>query len=465
MNYKKPIIILIGLAIAILISIQTPPSGLGLASMIYMGVFVCALIFLLTNVMPDYIASMFWMAAFVIFKVATYATVFSPFAASTIWTLIGALSLGAAASKCGLLKRITYWIIKICPENYRGQVMALQLAGWVIAPTIPSVTAKVAIMAPLARALSETLGFKPHSKGAAGLFSAMLNGAYVVGVGFLTGSIVSIFLVGLIPAPYKADMTWMKWFIAALPWMIVLMVLSYFAITILFKPDEQNLPSGFAGKALKEMGPMSRAEKIVGALIAASLLLWMTEQFHHIDASMVALVAGALTYAFGIIDRKAMRENIPWDTVIFIGGILSISALMTSLNVAKWLGTIIGPLITPLLSNILVFIIVASIIVYVVRIFVISQTAAMSIFIILLIPLAISSGIHPWVIGFIITNGVLTWITPFQNTTFLAAWGAAGGDDFVTHKDILPAAIAFMGIGILGLLACVPLWKIMGMLP
>jgi DASS family divalent anion:Na+ symporter len=465
-NFKKPFIIILGLIVAIVIARITPPAGLTPAAMIYLGVFVCTLIYLVTNIISDFVVSMLFMAAFALFNVGSFPAAFSPFSSTTIWLLIGALAMGAAAAKCGLLKRVTYLVMKVFPETYRGMIMAVLGAGCIISPMIPSVTAKVAIMAPLSRSISETLGFKAHSKGAAGLFSAMLISAYVVGVGFLSGSILSYLLLGFLPAQFKAEMTWVKWFLCALPWTITVVVLSYFVIMVLFKPTQAvSLTSGFAAKALEDMGPIKKSEKIVGIIIACTLILWMGERILGIDSSIVGLVAGALTFAFGILEREEFRSSIPWDSVVFIGGILSIAGFMTTLKVDVWIGKLVGGYISPLLANIWLFAILASVIIYLVRMVIISQLASMTIFMTLLVPLAVSNGLNPWTVCFIVVCGVLTWNLAFQTTTFMAAWSAAGGDEFVTHKETLPMSIAYMVISIIGILISIPFWKMMGMIP
>jgi Di- and tricarboxylate transporters len=468
MKLKKPLIIVLGLIIGILIARHEPPagSGLGPASMIFMGIFACALIYLVTNVVADYIVAMFFLSAFAIFHVAPFKDVFASFASTGTWLMVGALALGAAAYKCGLLKRISFWTMRIFPETFRGQIMALLSAGLIISPLIPSVTAKATIMAPLSRSISETLGFKPHSKGASGLFSATMISSYAVGNSFLSGTLMAYTMVLLLPANFRADITWTKWFLAALPWMVVLMVLSYFAIMILHKPSEAvNIPSGYARKSLEELGPMTRDEKVVGIILVTTLILWMTQSWHNIDSALVAFVAGALLFVLGVLDRKDFREKIPWDAFVYISGILSIASLISTVKVDKWIGQMLGGVVTPLLSNMVLFIIVASVVVYIVRLAVISQVAALTIFLLILNPLAVTAGIHPWVIGFILIGAALCWNTSYQSTTYISAWSSVGGDDFITHKEALPMATAFLIISIIGLIACIPVWKMMGMIP
>lgn len=66
--------------------------------------------------------------------------------------------------------------MKLFPASFKGQTAGLVVAGNLIGPLIPSVTAKCAIAAPFALGVSNQMGYEKDSKGAAGLFGAMFIG-------------------------------------------------------------------------------------------------------------------------------------------------------------------------------------------------------------------------------------------------------------------------------------------------
>ncbi|HCF51449.1 MAG TPA: hypothetical protein DER60_14280, partial [Syntrophomonas sp.] len=117
------------------------------------------------------------------------------------------------------------------------------------------------------------------------------------GYAFYSGSFAVFMLLGLIPKDQQAFFNWVSWFQTCLPWLLTMIVLSYIFIMIAYKPEKElQLTKGYTKNVLKEMGPMSANEKIAGIILALILLGWMTQTWHKVDASLIA-IAGLCLYA------------------------------------------------------------------------------------------------------------------------------------------------------------------------
>lgn len=208
---------------------------------------------------------------------------------------------------------------------------------------------------------------------------------------------------------------------------------------------------------------MTRTEKLTALIMAIAVVLWMTERVHGITASLIALCALGFMLSFKVLDVQDIRILIPWDMLIFIGGILNLAALFTPLKVDTWIGNIAGPYIAPLTDNIFMFVIGISILIYLVRMVVLSQMATLTVFSLVLVPIAIEAGFNPWIVPFIVLVSSCTWNLYFQNTVFLVTFSASG--EMTTHKQMVKMSIAYMIISTLGLLACIPVWRMLGMVP
>ena len=270
--------------------------------------------------------------------------------------MVGALGMGVGVAQSGLLNRVALMIMSKFPPTFKGMTTALYVAGNVINPLIPSATAKVSIVAPFSKAIGEKLGFKNESEGMGGLFAAMFMSTGVLYPLFLSASFFNYTLIGLMPKEVAAKITWMSWFSATWVWGLVVMVLGYFAIQMLYKPkEEQKMDPEFINQEISKLGPMTGKEKIVAAILAVSLCMWITERVHGISAAQVAVAALVLMLAFNIFDRVAFRSKIAWDSIFFIGGILNLAALFPALKVDKWIGNVVGPVLSPLMSNMYLF--------------------------------------------------------------------------------------------------------------
>jgi hypothetical protein len=72
----------------------------------------------------------------------------------------------------------------------------------------------------------------------------------------------------------------------------------------------------------------------------------------------------------------------------------------------------------------------------------------------MLTPLAIQVGMSPWIIAIVVFTAGNTWTLFFQNTPYVVAFYATGGD-FVNHNQMVKLSVAYMVISIVGLLICV----------
>ncbi len=455
---------IVGIILAIIISVTTPPETLGPASMRGLGIFVCAIVWWIMGVMPEFVTGLAMLVAWVVFGAVKFPIAFASFTGTTWWLLIGAMGMGVAVTKSGLVGRLALLIMDKFSPTYKGQTLALLISGLIIGPTIPSSTAKAAIVAPFATAISDNLGFERKSEGAAGLFAAMLIGFVATAPMFLSSSFIAYALVGLLPIEVQQQMAWMPWAENTIVWGVVVTVLSYFAIRFLYKPSHDvTMSKEVIREQLAKLGPLTKNEKIVMVVLIVSLLFWMTQRIHNIDASLIALAALVVFLGFNVINKEDFRTKISWETVVFIGTALGLNSVLPALKIDKWIAGILGPYILPLAHNIPAFIIVISILIYLARALIVDQIATITIFGLFLMPIAVSAGINPWVPLFIIYVSVGIWYVIYQHPQFLA--GMAASDGLVEHPQMVKMAVAYMIISIIGLLASIPVWHFTHLIP
>ena len=459
----KLIKIIIPILIALGISFITPPGELTVASMRFAGIFVCLIIWMVLNIWPDFVITLVGLCAFVIFGVCTFGDAFSPFAGSSVWLVIGAFGLSAGVAKSGLLKRLSYMILRLFPESFQGQVIALFATGLVISPLIPSLNAKAAILAPFSAQVSEALKYEKSSKGARGLFAVVAIVTTVVGMAFFSGAVPVATLIGMMPEDQAPAMTWMKWFSGTWLWMIVVIVLTYFAVILLYKPKEkaEKTETGLAKKQLEALGPMSTKEKITAVLLVIALLGWMLTSVTGIDATLVSLVVLLVMFITGILAGPDFKNSIAWSSVVFIGTIYSLASLLSKMGWSSYLAEVLAPILAPVVSNIWLLIPVICVVVYFMRIVVVSQTAAITIIYAIFGGICAEYGIHTFPILFTGYCATLVWHYAGNNVTY-ATCLAATNDKMVTFKDTFQMNVVYMGINLIACMASIPVWMMLG---
>lgn len=459
-SFQRLIKALVGIVAGLVVASTSPPADLSHAAMEALGIVTWAIIWWVLEVVPEYVTAILMSTFFVLDNLVPFNMAFNSFATSTWWLLLCSLGLGAAIGHSGLLTRMALAIIRWFPNTYRGQIMGLLGVGVITAPFVPSMNAKVAMLAPLSTAMTDAMGYQKMGSGATGIFAAMYRGVCNMGPVFLSASINGYVIQGFLPLPVQDKFSLAYWFLCMLPWGLLLTLLTYAGILYLYPPE--HAPASISQQT-HPPGPLSRSEIVTMVIIAVTFLCWATEPWHHLSATLIALISLSLLLGLNVLPRDSFRSSIPWDSLIFIGIILNLSLVFEHLGINQWLVSIFYPVINHFSSNLVLFMVVLASVTYIVRLFIVSELAYISIFMVFLIPLAQQAGIHPWVVGAIVYCSVNPWIVPYQNSILYTAHYASGGD-VVDLKRLSMLSVVYMVGSIIALIASIPLWRLLGII-
>jgi len=451
----------ISLIIGILIATATPPEGLTVGAMRFMGIFLITLLFLSIETFQTHITIILSLVALAVFGVQTIPQAFGQFGSATLWFIIGVLGFGVALGNSGLLRRIALNILKLFPENFNGFVLAQLAAGTVISPMIPSLAAKATLMSPVAKFISQEIGYENDSKPAGGIFSAAYVSNAILGNMFITGSIFAPALLALVNEKYS----FMEWLSGTWVWGIILLVLTFFFIAYYYKPTAEQVANtkvkpGFINEKVAELGPMSKKEIFAAIILVATVVMWVLEKQTGFNNTLSTLIALSLLSVVGLLTPAEFSSKIPWPVIILFGGILNYADLISTLKVGTWLATTLGPILGGTVSNAWLLVPVLCIVTYLLRYAVMSVFATVIITYSIFGPVAASFGIEPFLVAFTTLTAANVYTTSFNNTNYIAAQAAAGG--MVTYKSAKPMAYAYLAINLIACLVSIPLWKLLG---
>ncbi|MDR0588284.1 MAG: anion permease, partial [Burkholderiales bacterium] len=303
----KIIVLLVAVTIGIVIANLTPPEPLTTKSMLGLGIFVCFVILSMVEIMPDYVCWLAMCTAWAATKCVTVAQAFGAFTTTTWWLVVGAMVLAAAVAKCGLLKRIALFMMTRFPVTYKWQTLSLLLTGFIVSPMIPSGAVKVTLMSPLALSISDAMGFKRRSKGASGLFASMFLSIGLMIPTMISATFINYVIIGALGDQYPVS--YMMWFVASIPWIVLTLGLGYFVIHFLYHVDSTTITA--TNEALvaqrKALGPITKNEIITAVVLSLCLILWITERMHGLNAAFVTLAAVIVLSITQIVDRLTFR--------------------------------------------------------------------------------------------------------------------------------------------------------------
>lgn len=477
LDKKKAIGAVLGVVIGTVVYFACDNVGLSQQGVICLAVLAWAIVWWIAKVLPDFATALLMAAAFMLVGGMSATTVFSSFSGSTWWLLIAAFSLGAAMKSTGLMHRMALAIIQKLPQSFTARVAGLIAVGTVVGPFVPSMAAKTSMLAPIAMNMGEAAGYKPQDKQMTGLFAAMFTGVRTVAPAVISASVIGYALLGLLPQDTQTQFDMLHWFVAALPWFVVVMVLNFAAIVLLYKPrggaaaeartqgeSRASLQGGKrqAAAAPDERKPMSLREKELLVIIVATVALWATQSLHGISATTVALVALVAMLACGIMTPASFKNDVSWSSLVFIGIVIGLASVFQEAGISEWIVSVAGPVFQRLAGNPFAFVLGVGVVTLVLRFLIVSQIAYLNIVMAFVVPLALAQGISPWVAGFVMYAMIDPWFVLYQNPCYLAAYYSVDGQ-MARQSEMAKYCLVYSAISLVGLAASVPYWQMMGL--
>ena len=453
------------IAVSAAVTFLPAPEGLTHNAMVFFGIFLWIVLNWALPVMPSYIAGLIMLLSAVVFGVVPFKTAFGTFGGATVWLIIGVLALGGAVNKTGLLSRLSFAILNVFPPSFRGQVAGLLAAGILIGPFMPSTTAKVSIAGGFGTRIAELLGFDAHSKGMNGIFAAMYTGFSLLAATFITSSFYSYLILGMIPGSDAGYFNFISWFLAMLPWGIFTAVFAFLAISFMYKPKTEKAMSHEDIKNMaKELGPMSRDEKVTLTVLIACIVCWALEKVIGVPAVIPAIGGMCALFVLKVLDPKEINSRINWGIIIFCASIISLAPMVKATGIDKWMETAIGSIMSGVGSNPYVFIISVSILVLLSRFVLVSGTTAISLMVVILVPFCQAANMNPWIGGIIAYVVAQPFFFKYQNPNFVIGYEAAGGDEKLNYTGLIPYSLVYHIIAVIGMLVSVPYWQYLGLI-
>jgi DASS family divalent anion:Na+ symporter len=433
----------------------------GTLAMRIFGITILAIFWWIANVIPDWLTTIAMMLLWILIGGVPFGTAFGSFAGTSVWIVAGAICFAAAIGKSGLFNRISWFLLKIFPPTFPGQVLALLLVGTVCSPMIPSTTAKVVLGATIATGLATAMGYGAESPGRYGLFAAAMVGFSNLSPAFVSASVFGYTLLGALPEG-TPTVTWGGWFVAMIPWLVIVLSGSFFAIRLLYRPQEQAAMSKeYAGRQYEMLGKLEGKELWAALILAGAVVLWILEDRLGIPAAVTAMIATFLCFALGLLDFSQIHTAPNWSMFIFLGGVLSLGTVFSRTGINAWLQRLLAPVFARLDNPYLVAVIII-LTVLLIRFILVSQSATIIIMMTILGPSAPSLGLSPFIVGILVYTAELCWFVPYQNVVYATAMGCTEGK--LSHRDTVKACAAYEVLSLIGCLVSIPYWRMLGML-
>jgi len=453
---------LAAIAVGAAIFLIPTPRGLSQTGQFALAITGFTIVLWAFQVMNNGVASVLMMALLIPAGVKP-SLALSGFSSGSWWVLLAVLFYGFAMQRTGLAARISYYILSLFPANYSGILAAFFVIGAALSLGIPSMTVRTAIMVPIAWALVQSLDLKPRSRGSSLIMLTTVEMAVVPGCGLLYGSLYgpvvdSVFQVKHLPLSYLAYAR-----VLELP-TLLLCLLIVFGNQWVLKPEAalQSSP-GFARNKLRELGRMDRAEAITALIVAASILFWATDRWHHLPSFFVGMIGLAALALAGIVGNADIGSGVSWTLLLFMGGIFSLGNVLTEYKITDWLAGYFVPVAERLTFSTIVLLLVVAVAMLVMRFLDPSGFIAIAVLFIPIVDTTTAAGIPPLVLtAALMLPSVPFWAT-YQNIWVAMGEGITEGLAF-SPAERVRLANTYAVLALFTLVVSSAYWKLIGAL-
>jgi len=320
------------------------PDGLAPEAWHLFALFVGAIVAVVAGALPILTASVLALAAAVLTGTLAPEKAYSGFANGTILLIVVAFLVARAVVKCGLGARLGHMVVRAFGHSTLGLGYSIFLVDGVIAPAFPSNTARSGVLYPLVLSVAEAAGALPGQEGRLRLGKFLMFS----GIASLTLS-SALWFTAMAANPLGAEIArghgleigFGSWLVASSVPTLAAMALLPLVLYKVLDPEVTSTPEAprAARRALAELGPLRREEKIVAFTFAGMVALWASAASVGLDSTAIAFLGLGVLLATGVLTLGDIaKEGDVLATFIWFAVLFTISGALNDLGFMGFLG-------------------------------------------------------------------------------------------------------------------------------
>ena len=317
------------------------------------AIFVTTIAGIILKALPMGAVAMIGIAVTALSGTLSIADSMSGFSDVVIWLIVLAFFISRGFIKTGLGARIAYSFMALLGRRTLGLSYGLAATDLVLAPAIPSNTARgggiiMPIMASLARAYGSNPGDASSKKMGAFLTLTAYQVNCITSAMFLTAMAANP-LAQKLAGDLKVNITWGGWALAALVPGLVALILVPLLIYKLMRPEITETPEAveMAKGHLRDLGPIKRQEWMMLGVFVMLLVLWIfAKQLGDINATTSALAGLAVLLLTGVLNWDDIKaETGAWDTLVWFAALVMMASFLNKLGMVPWFSKSMGGMV------------------------------------------------------------------------------------------------------------------------
>lgn len=349
------------LAIGAVIALVPVPAGLSPNSWYYFALFVTVIAGVVTEPVPAAVLGMAGVIAAAVLglvretpsQAAQWAL--GGFSNPTVWLIFAGYVLTLGYSETGLGRRIALHLVRRLGGRTLGLGYAVTLADLALAPFTASASARSAgTIYPIVRHIPELYGSRPGDGTArrigAYLLYTALAASTITSSMFITALAPNTLAVSIIEKETGTRVSWLAWFTGFAPVGVTLLALVPWLLYRVYPPEIREAPEvpRWAADQLRRMGPMTRSELTLLALVCSALVLWIAAA-HHIEPALTAILVVLLMVVLRVVSwADVVGHAQAWSMLIWFASLVTLAGGLAETGFVAWTARSLAPIVSPL---------------------------------------------------------------------------------------------------------------------
>jgi DASS family divalent anion:Na+ symporter len=337
---KNTWFLVLAISVGLLVRMIAPPAGISDQAWNLFAIFVSTIIGVILKPFPMGVITIFALTAAITTETLTFTQAFSGFSNEVVWLVVFSFFVARGFISTGLGSRLAYKIMSIFGKNTLGLAYGLVATDLLLAPTIPSVTARSGgVVFPILKSLADVFTGKSHDpRMGAFLTLCAFQGSAITSAMFLT-SMAGNPLIAQFAKNSQVNLTWAGWALAAIvPGLVSLITMPY-VIYKMVPPTIKKTPHAkqMAKEKLEKMGPLKKSELIMLGIFALLITLWVLGPSINMKATVAAMIGLVIMLFTGILKWKdVMDEQGAWDTFIWFSTLVTLASFLNEFGMSTW---------------------------------------------------------------------------------------------------------------------------------
>ncbi|KKY84975.1 anion permease [Enterobacteriaceae bacterium RIT814] len=288
-----------------------------------------------TSLLPEFITALLFFTAAMTAKIAPPEVIFGGFASSAFWLVFSGFVLGVAIRKTGLADRAARALSTKLTDSWMLMVASVVLLSYALAFVMPSNMGRIALLMPIVAAMAKRAGIADGSRAWFGLALAVGFGTFQLSATILPANVPNLVMSGAAEGSYGIHLNYVPYLLLHTPVLGILKGVILIGLICWLFPGAPKPPQDLAPSE-----PMGRDEKRLAWLLAAVLVMWVSESWHGIGPAWTGLAAAVIVMLprVGFINGEEFSAGVNMRTCIYVAGILGLAITVTQTGIGNAVG-------------------------------------------------------------------------------------------------------------------------------